>query len=262
MREALFDLAPPKPSERMFSLRPATHWSALRNASFRSGAAQTPPGTIVSQPFRRSARRLRGAHGETVATLLAASEARDPQSEPHAYRVAALAERLGGRMGLLPADLSALVTAALVHDIGKLGIPDAILAKPGPLTRAEYATIQRHPVIGESILRPLAHFEQVRSLVRHHHEWYDGNGYPDGLAGERIPLGARILHVADSIDAMLTPRPYKDGRAIGEVIDELIRCRGTQFDPVIADIAVSCLRRGPNELPSRTGVERDLLCHV
>lgn len=236
MREALVEIACSKPGDRMFALRPATHWQALRTQTLRDG----PPAARDFQ-VRRVRKPL--LNGETVAALLAAAEARDPGSEPHAYRVAARAEQLGRGMGLAAADLTTLVTAALLHDIGKIGIPDAIVAKPGPLTTMEYATIRRHPLIGEAILRPLPDFDHVRSLIRHHHEWYDGRGYPDGLAGERIPLGARILQVADSIDAMLTPRSYKASRTTVEVVAELVRCRGTQFDPVISDLAVEGLCR-------------------
>lgn len=241
-REELFDYALSKPNDRMFALRPATHWKALSRGLFRDGPVSTDlhVGRSGLQDLGRL--EVRPAHlAEVVAVLLAAAEAKDPGSEQHAYRVAARARQLGWRMELSAGDLSALVTAALLHDIGKIGVPDAILAKPGPLTPAEYATIQRHPAIGEAILRPLAEFGHVRSLVRHHHEWYDGRGYPDGLAGEQIPLGARILQVADSIDAMLTPRSYKPGRSVEEVVAELTRCRGTQFDPSIADLAIESL---------------------
>lgn len=241
-QEALFDYAPSRANDRMFSLRPATHWKALRSGLFRDGsvAPDLRVGRIGPQEFGPI--EVRPAHlAEIVSALLAAAEAKDPGSEQHAYRVAARARPLGWRMKLSAGDLSALVTAALLHDIGKVGVPDAILAKPGPLTSAEYAMIQRHPSIGEAILRPFAELDRVRSLVRHHHEWYDGRGYPDGLAGEQIPLGARILQVADSIDAMLTPRHYKSGRTTEDVVAELIRCRGTQFDPAIADLAIEQL---------------------
>ena len=241
-REALFEYATSNLTDRKFSLRPATHWQALRSGLFRDGTGLGEPrvGRCVPQSDGRF--KVESTHvAEIVAALLAAAEAKDPGSRQHACRVAARARQLGWRRGLSEGDMSALGTAALLHDIGKIGVPDSILAKPGPLTRMEYATIQRHPAIGEAILRPLAEFDHVRSLVRHHHEWYDGRGYPDGLAGERIPLGARILQVADSIDAMLTPRSYKPGRTREEVVAELVRCRGTQFDPAIADLAIEGL---------------------
>ncbi|HKQ49452.1 MAG TPA: HD-GYP domain-containing protein [Phycisphaerae bacterium] len=244
-REALFEHTSSWLNDRMFSRRPATHWKALRSGTFRDGPVSS------DLPVERFGPQDDGRHpvgstrlAEMVASLLAAAEAKDSGSRQHACRVAARARELGLRRGLSEGEMSVLGTAALLHDIGKIGMPDAILAKPGPLTRAEYATIQRHPAIGESILRPFAEFDQVRSLVRHHHEWYDGRGYPDGLAGERIPLGARILQVADSIDAMLTPRSYKSGCTEEEIVAELTRCRGTQFDPAIADLAVASLTRG------------------
>ncbi len=250
-REEAFELGSSKPGDRTLRLRPVSHWAALRSSTLRQYRPDdSPHAARLSQQVRILERRLRRAHHDGVMALITAVEAKDPHSEQHAYHVAAYAERLGNRLHLSPSKLEIVVIAALLHDIGKIGVPDAVLTKPGPLTAEEYGLVKLHSAIGETILKPVGFLEPARTLVRHHHEWYDGRGYPDGLAGDRIPLGARILQVADSIDAMVTPRSYKSGRCADEVIAELVRCRGTQFDPAIADLAIDWLRQSPHELLS------------
>lgn len=252
-RDETFELRSSKPGDRTLRLRPVSHWAALRPSTLRQGRpADSPRITELSQQVHILQRRLRGAHLDGVMALIAAVEVKDPHSEQHAYHVAAYAERLGNRLNLSPSRLEVVVIAALLHDVGKIGVPDAVLTKPGPLSAEEYELVKLHSAIGETILKPVGFLEPVRTLVRHHHEWYDGRGYPDGLAGEQIPLGSRILQVADSIDAMVTPRSYKSGRCADEVMAELVRCRGTQFDPVIADIALDWLRVSPHEILSPT----------
>jgi putative nucleotidyltransferase with HDIG domain len=194
--------------------------------------------------------------------LVTAVEAKDPSSEVHSLHVAAYAERLARLVGIVPAEVDVIVIAALLHDVGKIGIPDAILTKPGPLSVDEFAVVKQHPIVGEAILRPIGFLERELTLVRHHHEWYNGSGYPDGLAGDQIPLGARILQVADGIDAMISPRSYKPSRSIDEVMVELLRCRGTQFDPFFADTAVEWLRSCPYEVLSATSVPRKRSSHL
>jgi putative two-component system response regulator len=136
-------------------------------------------------------------------------EARDPYTRGHCERLAQMATRLGERLGVPEEDITALRRAGIVHDIGKVVVPDAILLKPGPLSDEETAVMRRHPVVGEHICAPLRTFRPVLPIIRHHHERFDGSGYPDGLSGEKIPLTARILQLADVYDALTTDRPYR-----------------------------------------------------
>ncbi|HEX5149153.1 MAG TPA: HD domain-containing phosphohydrolase, partial [Candidatus Limnocylindrales bacterium] len=178
---------------------------------------------FLSKPFRapellariRSALRLRqalvrmdAAH-TAVAALANAVEAKDPSTERHCQRLANLAARLGAQAGLEGIELEAVAYGALLHDVGKIGVPEAILTKPGPLDVDEWELMRRHPEIGERICLPLASAGTFSPIVRHHHERWDGRGYPDGLRGEAIPLGARIVAIADAYDAMTNDRPYK-----------------------------------------------------
>lgn len=149
-------------------------------------------------------------HAESVLDTLAQSiEARDPYTSGHCERLAEMSARLGGRLGLPDDDLLALRRAGIVHDIGKVVVPDAILLKPGPLTPAEIEVMRKHPVVGERICAPLRTFGRVLPIIRHHHERHDGSGYPDGLRGDEIPLTAAILQLADVYDALTTDRPYR-----------------------------------------------------
>ncbi len=149
-------------------------------------------------------------HAEAVLYSLARGvEAKDPGLEGHCERLAQYAVALGEALGLDAEEVEALRRGALLHDVGKIGIPDAILTKPGPLSAGEWKVMRQHPVIGERICLPLNSMASVLPIIRHHHERWDGSGYPDGLAGEAIPLLARILHVADVFDALTTSRPYQ-----------------------------------------------------
>ncbi|MBI2874934.1 MAG: HD domain-containing protein [Firmicutes bacterium] len=146
---------------------------------------------------------------ETIQCLVAALEARDPYTRNHSKRVADLTLDLGCRAGLQVLDLELIHLAALVHDIGKIGVPDQILRKPGPLLPREWELFRQHPEIGQNILGRSLHLEKVAELVLHHHERWDGNGYPEGLKGERIPIGSRIIALADGVDAMTSARAYR-----------------------------------------------------
>ncbi|MFZ3217542.1 MAG: HD domain-containing phosphohydrolase [Candidatus Acidiferrales bacterium] len=149
-------------------------------------------------------------NAEAVLFSLAHSiEARDPYTHGHCERLAEMSARMGERLGVPEDQIKALRRAGVVHDIGKVAIPDSILLKPGPLTAAETKIMQQHPVVGERICHPLKTFRLVLPIIRHHHEKYDGSGYPDGLQGDEIPLTARILQLSDVYDALTTDRPYK-----------------------------------------------------
>lgn len=172
---------------------------------------------------------LRSAHA-----LVAAVESKDAYTAGHSTRVTAYAKRIARETGGI--DLEAFQLAGDLHDVGKIGVPDAVLNKPGSLTREEFAQIRAHPEEGERILRPLIRDPMVLSVVRSHHERWDGQGYPDGLSGEEIPFAARVLAVADTMDAMTSSRAYRVGMTFEVMLAEIRRCAGTQFDPELVRV--------------------------
>lgn len=192
--------------------------------------------------LRRDYRELEGNLEETreevnrlffsaLNTLAAALQARDESSLKHLERVAHYAVALGERVGMSSEELSDVYCAALLHDLGKIGIPEEILKKPAKLTLEEFAEVRKHPEIGTRILEQLVNSRRITPIIEHHHEFYDGKGYPSGLMKEDIPLGARIIAISDAYDAMTSDRPYRSARSHDEAVSELIRCAGTQFDP-------------------------------
>jgi HD-GYP domain-containing protein (c-di-GMP phosphodiesterase class II) len=143
------------------------------------------------------------------------------------------------RMRLAPADADLVVSAARVHDVGKISTDNRILLKAGPLTEEERAQIMAHPADGANLVGQFSMYGKGRDFIRHHHERWDGTGYPDGLAGEQIPLGARIIAVADAFDAMTSDRPYRTSMPAEEAVAELVRCSGTQFDARVVEVFLS-----------------------
>jgi putative two-component system response regulator len=181
----------------------------------------------------------------TLASALAnAIEMRDPYLHGHCERLATLAVRLATRLGLSNADIETVRLGAILHDIGKIGIPDAILLKQGPLDDVEMAAIRTHPVLGDELLAPIDLLGGSRPIVRHHHERWDGNGYPDGLAGPAIPLGARIVSVADSVEVMASRSLYRAPRTQEQIVEELRAGAGTQWDPKVVALAVELFTSG------------------
>jgi putative nucleotidyltransferase with HDIG domain len=167
---------------------------------------------------------------ETLKALVTTLEARDPYTRAHSQRVSHFASSLAAKMGCNNEEQEIVTVAGFLHDIGKVGICDAILLKTEPLTPAEYEIIKTHPIIGEQIVQHLGYFSREKSIIRHHHEWWDGRGYPDGLMKHQIPFLARILTVADAFDAITTNRPYRAGRPFREALEELECWAGLQFD--------------------------------
>lgn len=175
-----------------------------------------------------------------VRSLVATLDARDHYTCGHSERVAAIAALLGKTMGLSREDIDRLHTCGLLHDVGKIGVPDSVLLKAGSLTPEEWNDIRRHPVIGEDILRPLKALDDLRPGVRNHHEAWDGSGYPDGLQGQDIPWMARILAVADAFDAMASDRQYRAGMSLKKV-DEILRSgSGQQWCPDVIQAYTAC----------------------
>ncbi len=191
-------------------------------------------------------------NAESVLYALAVGvEARDPYTHGHCARLSTYAANLGMEMGLAEPDIIALRRAGVLHDIGKISVPDAILRKPGPLTAEEAAILHRHPVTGEQICRPLRTLQRVLPIIRHHHEHWNGRGYPDGLAGEAIPLLARILQVVDAYDALTTDRPYKPAWSHQEARQVLLsEAKQQWWDQAILRVFLDQLDRQPENWPS------------
>jgi two-component system cell cycle response regulator len=171
--------------------------------------------------------------GEAEAVLLRVLQQRAPELGDHGDSVAKLAVAVGRRLDLPETELRALARAAELHDIGKMALPDAILEKPGPLTEEEWEFVRQHTILGERILSAAPSLATVAAVIRSSHERWDGAGYPDGLAGEAIPLAARIVFVCDAYDAITAERPYSPARSRDEALEEVRRCGGTQFDPAV-----------------------------
>ena len=178
----------------------------------------------------------RSAARQAADALLQALYERQPELHDHLNGVGDLAAAVGDRMGLAGDELDLLRQAGELHDLGKVAIPDSILSKPGPLDETEWAFVRQHPIVGERIISAAPALAHVATLVRASHERFDGGGYPDGRAGEEIPLGARIIAVCDAYDAMIGPRPYRLGMSEEVALDELRRCAGEQFDPAIVEV--------------------------
>ena len=188
--------------------------------------------------------RLERMSGETVQVLALSIDAKDRYTNGHSFRVSLYAVALGERVGLGPEELRTLEREALLHDIGKIGVPDAVLNKPGWLTEEEFETVKRHAAIGGHILERSESLSGAVDVARHHHERWDGTGYPDGLAGERVPFHARIVAVADAYDAMRSNRVYRRGMAPEKIRRELEEGKGSQFDPALAEVMLSLTADG------------------
>ena len=195
----------------------------------------------INEELSESNERLERAYLDMVQTLRYTVEAKDTYTRGHSDRVSEYSVLIGEKLGLPEDQIKTLRIGGLFHDIGKIGIPDSILLKPDKLSDDEYSQIKNHPSIGAHILGSAEIFKDIIPIVKHHHERYDGNGYPSRLKGEEIPYIARIAAVADTFDAMTSRRSYRGPIDIEHVKEEIKRCEGTQFDPQIAEVFLDIL---------------------
>ena len=195
----------------------------------------------INEMLKESKEQLERAYLDTIQSLRYAVEAKDPYTRGHSDRVSEYAVLIGRKMGLPEDEIKTLQIGGLFHDIGKIGVPDSILQKEAKLTDDEYSQIKNHPSIGAHILGEAEAFKDIIPIVKHHHERFDGRGYPSRLSGEEIPLLARITAVADTFDAMTSKRSYRNALDIQYVKEEIERCKGTQFDPKIAEVFLEIL---------------------
>lgn len=189
----------------------------------------------LEQMVREQAEKIRGSFLNAITALAYAMEAKDKYTSGHSYRVAEMSLVIAQELGMDRSRIEKLRFAGVIHDIGKIGVKESILNKPAPLTPAEFDNVKSHPETGAHILAPVVDDQEILKVVKHHHERYDGMGYPDGLPGEDIPLGARILAVADTYDAMTSDRPYRARVPIEETLEEIRQAAGSQFDPVVVE---------------------------
>lgn len=195
----------------------------------------------INEMLKESKEQLERAYLDTIQSLRYAVEAKDPYTRGHSDRVSEYAVLIGRKMGLPEDEIKTLQIGGLFHDIGKIGVPDTILQKEAKLTDDEYSQIKNHPSIGAHILGEAEAFKDIIPIVKYHHERFDGRGYPSRLSGEEIPLLARITAVADTFDAMTSKRSYRNALDIQYVKEEIERCKGTQFDPKIAEVFLEIL---------------------
>jgi response regulator RpfG family c-di-GMP phosphodiesterase len=198
-------------------------------------------------------RQLKTGYIETIRALAEAVDAKDAYTRGHSERVGVYATKVAREMGMARERIERVYIAGLLHDVGKIGVRDAVITKPDRLTDEEYEEIKAHPLIGARILEPISFLADVAPCVRHHHEWYDGSmrGYPDQLRGDQIPLGSRIILVSDTLEAMTSDRPYRKGMPLEAVLSELHKYSGSQFDPVCVDAMLRLLNREGEEFLSR-----------
>jgi len=181
---------------------------------------------------------MREMFTQTIGALAEAVDKRDPYTSKHSQRVRLISVDIGRELRVSAAELEALEWGGLLHDVGKIGVPDNVLLKQGKLTRDERITMNAHPVLGAQIIGPVQHLAPELPVIRHHHEWYNGSGYPDRLMGDEIPRLARILHVADAFEAMTADRPYRKALSSEQALAELRKFAGVQFDPEVVDAFV------------------------
>lgn len=204
--------------------------------------------TLVASYYSlRNSTRVSQFYTQIVQSLSDSLDLREHETAGHTRRIALSSRRVARALGLRGHALETIYMGGLLHDLGKLGMPDDVLLKPGLLTSSEWERARQHPVEGAKLLEPYEHLREVRPIVRHHHEHYDGSGYPDSLTGDQIPIGARIVSVVDAFDAMYFGRPYRPPIPLEEAYEEISRNGGTQFDPRVVEVFLEI--DWPRELP-------------
>jgi putative two-component system response regulator len=237
-------------SNPRFRLLPVVMVTARNHPQDRARALECGADDFMTKPFERaelvarvrSSLRLKSLYNtldsaeQVIFALANAVEAKDALTERHTRRVAESARHLGMRLGLPEPALDALYRGGIIHDIGKIGVSETILLKSGPLDVFEQHLMQEHPEIGANIVAPLHSGVSLQPIIRHHHEWFDGHGYPDGLSGQGIPLLARIISVCDAFDALINDRPYRPGVSVAEAVAILRAGAGSQWDPELVEL--------------------------
>ena len=230
------------PEELQLTVRRALERARLRHENGELRAALEREMRERARELRRSLRRAGRAYRLALESLVAALDAREGETQRHSKRVAEYALRLAEVMQLPERHKQKIFHGALLHDLGKIGIPDSVLLKPGPLTAEEWRVMRSHPRVGFGIVRDLPFLRTAAECIVGHHERYDGQGYPLGLRGTQLPRAARIVAVADALDAMSVQRPYRRALPYSRIQEELLTNRGTQFDPEVTDAAMQLFR--------------------
>jgi cyclic di-GMP phosphodiesterase len=237
-------------ADSRFRLLPVVMITARSQTHDRVKALEYGADDFMTKPFERaelvarvrSSLRLKSLYNtldsaeQVIFALAAAVEAKDSVTERHTRRVAESARYMGMRLGLPDEALDALYRGGIIHDIGKIGVSEAILLKGGPLNVVEQRSMQAHPEIGANIIAPLHTGSSLQPIIRHHHERFDGSGYPDGLRGDQIPLLARIISICDAFDALINDRPYRAGVSVSQAVATLRAGAGTQWDPLLIEL--------------------------
>lgn len=193
----------------------------------------------LEEKVERQTREILSLYSDTLEAMILALDLRERETGYHSYRVTEYALTLAKRMNLSGPDLSVVANGALLHDIGKIGVPDSILLKAGELTAEEWEVMKKHPTFGYELLKKIGFLEQASIVVLRHHERFDGKGYPDGISGEDIPLGARIFSIVDAMDALTSDRVYRNAVSFDRAIEEISSVSGSQFDPKVIDFFLS-----------------------
>jgi response regulator RpfG family c-di-GMP phosphodiesterase len=247
-------LKPPKATELIRSIERALGRRRLELARSKYRRSLENRVREKTAELSRALRVLEATYSQTLWTLVAALDAREHETGDHSQRVVRYSLAVARKLGLPAHDLPDLGRGALLHDIGKIGVPDSILLKVSKLSQDEWRVMRRHPEIGHDILKSIAFLEPSAALVLAHQERFDGNGYPRGLAGEAIPIAARIFAIADSYDAMTSDRPYRKALAPEHARAEIARCAGTQFDPRCTEAFLSIPASTLSEIAEPTDV--------
>jgi response regulator RpfG family c-di-GMP phosphodiesterase len=224
-------LKPPKVTDLVRAIERALAKRRLELARHRYRTSLEQRVREKTEELSRALREIETAYASTLYALVAALDAREHETSDHSQRVVRYTLAIAEQLGVPSSQRPDIARGALLHDVGKIGVPDAILLKTGPLSPDEWVEMRRHPQTGHTILKSIPFLQVPAEILLTHHERFDGTGYPRGLAGDAIPLGARIFAVADTLDAITSDRPYRKGATVAAAREEIARCAGTQFDP-------------------------------